>query len=107
MTHHERLPPAFTCDSCGATLSRERLNSLEINLLHKELDQALALINELKPMLITASYFLDQHAHILHAGIVPDSDDATQQRARESHARQLSGGLMDAYCKSAEILGLR
>jgi hypothetical protein len=106
MTHHERLS-TVACHSCGTVLPRDRLTSLEVDHLQTKLDGMLALLGELKPMLITASYYLDQHAHLLHAAIVPGSEDAGQQSVREAHVRRICSELMEAYCRSAELVARR
>lgn len=106
MTHHDSFSPSLACHSCGATLARDRLVSLELDVVHKDLGHALDLLDRLKPMLITASYYLDQHAHLLQGDPAPGVDDAAPRAARQAQARQLAGELMDAYCRNMELLAL-
>lgn len=106
MTHLERLSPVIACTSCGAALSRDRLVSLELDIVHQELARTLSLLGSLKPMLITAAYYLDQHAHLLHDTPASGADDAALLEVRQAQARQISGELMDAYCRSIELLAL-
>lgn len=106
MPHHDSFSPALACHACGTSLPRDRLVSLELDVLNKELHHALALLDRLKPMLITASYYLDQHAHLLQGDPAPGAEEAAPRAARQAQARQLSGELMDAYCRNMELLAL-
>ena len=106
MTHLERLPPALACPSCGTSLPRDRLVSLELDIVHQELARTLSLLGALKPTLVTAAYYLDQHAHLLHDAQAAGADEAALLEVRQAQARQISGELMDAYCRSIELLGL-
>lgn len=104
MTHPERPPLTLDCLACGTALPLQRLVSLEIDTLHQEVAQLQQLLSHLKPMLITASYYLDQHAHLLRAHTDPRADDAGLQAAREGQARTLCSDLMDAYSRVTAAL---
>lgn len=106
MTHFEGSTTALACPSCRAPLARDHLVSLEIDVLQRELAHALDLLSTLKPMLITASYYVDQHAHLLEAQLAGAEDEGAPLAARQAQARQLSGELMDGYCRSMELLAL-
>lgn len=105
MTHLERPAfPELDCTACGAVLPAESLLRLELASLRAEVAQHQHVLQHLKPMLITASYYLDQHAHLLHAQADPVGEDARLHGARETQARTLSGELMEAYCRVTEAL---
>lgn len=106
MTQHERPPLELDCIACGAALPAERLISLEIDTLLKEVAQLQHVLHHLKPMLITASYYLDQHAHLLRGHTEPLREDADLHGAREAQSRTLSSELMEAYCRVTEVLSL-
>lgn len=107
MTHHERLPRSIDCSACGTPLPLDRVVSLEVSQLREDLAVALRLLDDLKPDLITASYYLDQLAQLLRQGVAPDAEDAATRTARETQARALSAALMATWCRSSELLALR
>ena len=107
MTHLQQPPHCFTCATCGNTQSRDRLVSQEIDILQREVAQMRALLEHLKPHFVTASYYLDQHAQLLHQQAGRTGEDAILARAREEQSRALSGQLMDAYCRTVEALATR
>ena len=107
MTHLQQPPHRITCTACGAAHSRDTLVSLEIDVLQREVTQLRALLEQFKPHFVTASYYLDQHAHLLHRQGGHDGEDAVLARAREAQSRALSGDLMEAYCRTVEALATR
>lgn len=107
MTHLQHPPQRITCTACGAAHSRDSLVSLEIDVLQREVTQLRALLEHLKPRFVTASYYLDQHAHLLHRQGTHDGEDPVLARARETQSRSLSSDLMDAYCRAVEALATR
>lgn len=106
MTQLERLPSVIDCPSCGTALSRDRIVSLELDIAHQELASLLSLLDSLKPALVTAAYYLDQHAHLLHDTPAAGADDAALREVRQAQVRQISAELMAAYCRSIELLAL-
>lgn len=106
MTQLERLSSAIACPSCGTAVPRDRLVSMELDIAHQELARLLALLDSLKPALVTAAYYLDQHAHLLHDVPATGTDDATLLGVRHTQVRQISAELMTAYCRSIELLAL-
>lgn len=107
MTHLQQPPHSFTCTTCGHTQSRDRLVSQEIDILQREVAQMRALLEQLKPHFVTASYYLDQHAQLLHQHGGRNGEDVILSRAREEQSRALSSHLMDAYCRTVEALATR
>lgn len=107
MTLLQSPPQRLACAACGAAHSFDTLVSLEIDVLQRELAQLRALLDQLKPRLVTASYYLDQHAQLLHRQSGGGDEDPVLARAREAQSRALSGDLMDAYCRTVEVLALR
>lgn len=101
MTHHERVLPEVSCTACGTALPTEQLISLEIDVLYREVARLQKLLIHLKPMLITASYYLAQHSHLLHTSADSPEDDAA---AREALVHQISSDLMEAYCRVTDAL---
>lgn len=106
MTQNVSVAPSLACLACGTAMPRDRLVSLELDVVQRELQHALDLLDKLKPMLITASYYLDQHVHLLQGDPSLGAEDAAPRAARQAQARQLSGELMDAYCRNIELLAL-
>lgn len=107
MTQLQAPPHRLTCTACGAAQPRDALVSLEIDVLQREVTQLRALLDRFKPHFVTASYYLDQHAHLLHRQGSRDGEDPVLARAREEQSRALSGDLMDAYCRTVEALATR
>lgn len=107
MTHHERPPRSIDCTACGTALPMDRLVSLEVTRLHEDLALARTLLADLKPDLITASYYLDQLAQLLRQGFSPEAEDPATREARETQARALSAGFMALYCRTSELLALQ
>ena len=107
MTHLQQPPHRITCSTCGSAHSRDVLVSQEIEILQREVAQLRALLEHLKPHFVTASYYLSQHAHLLHQQAGRTGEDAILAQAREEQARALSGHLMDAYCRTVEALATR
>ena len=106
MTQIERFSPSLACPACGTSLSRDRLVSLELDVMHQELARTLSLLDSLKPVLVTAAYYLDQHAHLLHDTPATGADEAALLDVRQAQVRQISGELMEGYCRSIELLAL-
>lgn len=107
MTHLQQPLHRITCHACGAAHSRDALVSQEIDILQREVAQLHALLDQLKPHFVTASYYLDQHAHLLRHQAGRTGEDAVLARAREEQSLALSGHLMDAYCRTVEALATR